>query len=99
VDSRILDREAAGPVKAVEQAGGEQAEAEQAEAEEAEAEQVEAAMDPAEARERKTRRVPDQVPAMTASVSTLQLRLPLSQRFFGTREPEVSEGIRHLVFC
>jgi hypothetical protein len=82
VDSRILEREAAGPVEAVEQAEAEQAEAEQA-----------------EARERKTRRVPDQVPAMAASVSTLQLRLPLSQRFFGTREPELSEGIRHLVFC
>ena len=89
----MLDREAAGPVEAVEQTR------EQAEAEQAEAEQVEAAMEQAEARERKTRRVPDQVPAMAASVSTLQLRLPLSQRFFGTREPEVSEGIRHLVFC
>ena len=86
MDSRILDREAEGPVEAVEQAR-----------EQVEAEQVEAAMDPAEARERKTRRVPDQVPAMAASVSTLQLRLPLSLRFFGTSEPEVSEGIRHQV--
>jgi predicted neutral ceramidase superfamily lipid hydrolase len=67
VGSRILDREAAGPVAAVEQAEAVQAEVEQA------VQQAEAAMDPVEARVRKTRRVPDQAVVTAANASALRL--------------------------
>jgi hypothetical protein len=73
VGSRIPDREAAaaaGQVEAVEQAAVEQVEAEQVE--QVEVEQAGAAMDPAEARGRKIRRVLDQVPARAARASTLR---------------------------
>jgi hypothetical protein len=86
VGSKILDREAAGPGEAV------------VDPAEAAMDPAEAVVDPAEARERKTRRVPDQVTVRAASASTLQLRLRLSQRFFGKSEPEVSESIKSL-FC